>query len=133
MNNATILCMELDKRDTNTDLQHLLVLRDRIGNLHNALEGKSLEPKVDLLDEGNAYRLIIDVPGIAQDDLEVAIQERQVIIAGIRKPHKSGKSLISERASGHFQRMVDLPSDVDWDVGSAHLAEGLLVLHLPKV
>jgi len=125
--------MELDKRDTNTDLQQLLVLRDRIGNLQSSLSGKSLEPKVDLIDEDSAYRLIIEVPGVAQDDLEVAIQERQVIIAGIRKPHENGKSLISERASGHFQRTIDLPSDVDRDGSGAHLAEGLLVLHLPKV
>ena len=131
--------MELDKRDDSTqgtqrDLQNLLILRDRVSELAHGVAPQSLELKLDLLDLGEAYRLIVDLPGVAQDDLEIALRGRQLTIAGLREMNGSEQTfVVRERAGGHFQRTLELPSDVHYEASSAQLREGLLILHLPKV
>lgn len=123
--------MELDRLDSGHDFQQLLVLRDRVDRL-SELGAGTIEPKVDLLELSDAYRLIVEVPGVPQDNLEVALQGREVIVAGLREPLEGLKRIVCERPSGHFQRTVELPGEVDREASSAHLREGLLVLNLPK-
>ncbi len=125
--------MELDTLETSHDIQQLLVLREQISNLHENLNLSEPRPRVDLFDFGEAFRLIMEVPGVAQDDLEVAIQGREVIVAGLREPNQDGKLLVSERPSGHFQRSIELPAEVEREASHAHLHQGLLILDLPKV
>ncbi len=128
--------MELDKRDDSTqrDLQSLLILREQVSELAAGVAPHSLELKLDLLDLGEAYRLIVDLPGIAQDDLEIALRGRQLTIAGLREMNGGERAfVVRERAGGHFQRTLELPGDVHYEASSAQLREGLLILHLPKV
>lgn len=123
--------MELD---TSSELQRLLSLRERISSLSAELNLPG-DPglKLDLLDTGDSYRLIAEVPGVSQDDLEVAIDGRELIIAGVREPYEGGPVLLmTERATGHFQRSVELPGEVVRERSQAQLREGLLVLDLPK-
>lgn len=126
--------MELDKRDgTSHDLQKLFILRERVSELAHGVEPKSLEPNVDLIDTGDAYRLIVDLPGVAQDDLEIALRGRQLTLAGLREMNSSEQAfLLRERPRGHFQRLIELPSEVSYETSSVHLREGLLILYLPK-
>lgn len=128
--------MELDKRDNGTgrDLQELLILRDRVSELADGITSRSFELKLDLIDLGEAYRLIVDLPGVAQEDLEIALRGRLLTLAGLREMHTSDQAFVlRERPGGHFQRSVELPSDVAYDASSAQLREGLLILHLPKI
>ncbi len=124
--------MELDKRDPG-DVQRLLELRDRVGELRQTLgEGEDV-PRIDLLDFGDAFELVVEVPGVSQRDLEVAVQGRSVTVAGRRAAREEHADvLLAERPGGHFQRTVTLPGEVAEERGSAHLREGLLRLHLPK-
>ncbi len=126
--------MELDKREsTQHDLQKLFILRERVSELATGLEPKNLEPSADLIDTGDSYRLIVDLPGVAQDDLEIALHGRQLTLAGLREPSGSEQAfLLRERPRGHFQRTFTLPTEVSFEASSAHLSEGLLILHLPK-
>jgi HSP20 family protein len=126
--------MELEKFGTSGAISELLSIRDdvdRITNLHLASDG--LTPKVDIFDTGDAYQLMIEVPGVSQENLEVAIQGSSVIVAGLREPIDDTLRIISsERPRGHFQRTVQLPSEVERERTTAHLQEGVLVLTLPK-
>ncbi len=125
--------MELDKsHTTSSDLQHLLTLRERVGELVSELEDEATI-KVDLLELEDAYRLVADLPGIAQDDLEISIQGRSLTIAGVVPPRDADAHLlVGERASGYLQRTLELPGEVAETKSNAHLSHGLLVLHLPK-
>lgn len=120
--------------DTASDLKQLLELRERITSLSEELElpQNGPIPKLDLLDIGDAYRLIAEVPGVRQEGLEVAILGRELTIAGVREPYEGGALLMTERPSGHFQRSVTLPGEVVRERSQAQLREGLLVLDLPK-
>jgi HSP20 family protein len=121
--------------NTDSELKELLVLRDRIDQLSHELSGGSAvdsQLKLDLLDLGDAYRVVIEVPGVPQDRLEVALHEHELTIAGVREPYGKSLLLLSERPSGRFQRTITLPGEVERDASHAHLKEGLLTLHLPK-
>lgn len=126
--------MELDKFDTARDIQDLLAIRQDVERLELLQGGAdSVTPKLDLLDLGDAYQVILDVPGVAQENLEVALQGRNLVIAGIRDPLPTdGEAVLSERPRGPFQRNLDLPGEVDEAASHAHLKEGLLILTLPK-
>lgn len=140
--------MDLEKKtipteDDNTlrDLHEILALREKVTKLSEQL-GHDV-PKVDLVDEGNRYTLVMELPGVSQDNLEIAIQGREVTVAGIRESfvepnirdtveRRQKDIVMNERYSGLVQRTISLPSDVIRDDATAHLREGLLVLTLPK-
>ena len=125
--------MELDKKhSTSSDLQQLLTLRERVGALVSELEDE-VTFKVDLLELEDAYRLVADVPGVAQGDLEISLQGRHLTIAGRVEPHDAGAHLLlDERPGGHLQRTIELPEEVAEKKSHAQMRDGLLILHLPK-
>lgn len=126
--------MDLEKFGTTGAIQELLAIRDDIERLSTLGSDKdAVSPKIELLDAGDSFRLMIEVPGVSQENLELALQERTVIVAGLREPIEEGLKIItSERHRGHFQRSIELPQNVDRDHVSVHLKEGLLILNLPK-
>lgn len=129
--------MELEKFDSTRDIQELLALRSDIDKLSAKPASAETGPKLELLDLGAAYRLIVEVPGVPQENLEVALQGRRLTVAGLREPTYGGLGdsvniVMSERMNGHFQRNVELPGEVNHDRSHASLHDGLLVLDLPK-
>jgi HSP20 family protein len=127
--------MDIEKYGTTELIQELLSIHRDIEDLAQSQVGDELnQPKIDLFDLGDSYRLIIEVPGVSQENLELALQNRSLIIAGLREPIEGGTSIItSERPRGHFQRSIDLPAAIDREACTAHLQQGLLILNLPKV
>lgn len=126
--------MDLERFGTHADVDELIAIRDRIDALarHEA-EVDASEPKADLLDLGDALQLRIEVPGVPQGDLELALQGRELLVAGIRETLEEGvRAVFSERPNGPFHRTVRLPHDVDRDAVTAHLVSGVLVVHMPK-
>lgn len=124
--------MTLDRLDSARDIQELLSIRSDLEQLERArADMNGLQPKLDLFDLGDAYQLVFEVPGIPQENLEVALQGRSVTIAGVRD-EPSGERLVRERPLGPFQRTVELPAPVHEDAAHAHLRQGLLVITLPK-
>lgn len=124
--------MDLEKFGTAGDVQELLAIRDRIEGLLDDGRDASV-PKVDLLDVGTSFRLVMEVPGVPEENIEIGLQGQTLVVAGLREPiENETKVLFSERPSGHFQRNVELPVPVDREKTNAHLQSGLLIINLPK-
>jgi len=126
--------MEIEKFGTAGDIEELLAVRDRIDALAGAggSAGGDL-PRADLLDLGDAFQLVVEVPGVTLASLELALQDRDLVVAGIRENLPDDTDIVfSERPNGPFQRTVTLPADVDRDGVTAHLQSGQLVVTLPK-
>ena len=126
--------MDIERFGTAADLEELITIRDRIESLatHQAT-ADTLTPKTDLLDFGDALQLRMEVPGVDQADLELALQGQELLVAGLRETLEDGvTSIFSERPNGHFQRTIRLPEAIDREHVSAHLRKGVLVVHLPK-
>jgi HSP20 family protein len=124
--------MDLEKFGTAGDVQELLAIRDRIEGLLEDRRDASA-PKADLLDAGGSFRLVMEVPGVPEENIEIALQGQTLVVAGLRETLDGEvKILFSERPSGHFQRNIELPQPVDRERTSAHLQSGLLIINLPK-
>lgn len=126
--------MDLERFGTATDLDELIAVRDRIESLvRSDARDDALAPKADLLDLGEALQLRMEVPGVDQGDLELALQGQELLVAGLRETLEADAvPLFSERPNGPFQRSVRLPVPIDREQVSAHLRNGVLVVHLPK-
>jgi HSP20 family protein len=81
-------------------------------------------------DDGNIY-VESEIPGVPIEDLEITLTNSTLAIKGEKKPVE-GKYYRQERASGVFQRVVRLASQVDREKISAKLTDGILTIVLPK-
>ncbi len=126
--------MNIEKHGTAGDIQELLAVRDHIDELvAQSNTNQASLPRADFIDAGDAYQLHLEVPGIDQADLEIAVEGDDLLVAGLREPPLSGgRILFSERSVGPFQRSFALPSPVDRELVTAHLTAGVLVVKLPK-
>ena len=93
-------------------------------------------PAMDVVEEGDSFVLRADLPGIAEDDLTIELQDNQLTIAGERRfeprPQHDGGYVRLERAYGSFQRTLSLPEGVDADAIEAEFEHGVLELRIPK-
>jgi HSP20 family protein len=128
--------MAIEKFGSGGDIEELLAVRDRIEELATThLIGDASTPRADLLDRGDAYQLLVEVPGVAQSNLEIALQGEELVVAGLRETSASttdNRIVFTERPNGPFQRTVRLPGRVDRERATAQLDAGLLIVTLPK-
>ncbi len=124
--------MEIDRTGSAVDIQELLNVRERIDDLlANQLE--ATQPRADLIDAGDSFRLIMEVPGLREENLEIALDEQELLVAGVRDDYAQDVDyVINERQTGPFQRTFHLPAPVEGNNTSAHLQQGLLVVVIPK-
>jgi len=74
------------------------------------------------------------VPGIRNEDLEVTVQGHQLVLRGERKaPEGFGKegSVFYRLPYGRFERVVELPHNVDSGKLDAYLHDGVLDVLIP--
>jgi HSP20 family protein len=91
--------------------------------------------KVDVTRTDDTYTVKAEMPGVAKDDIHVAIDGSQVTISGEvkkEKEEKKGEQVIrSERYYGRVSRSFTLPQEVDDAKANAKYADGVLNLTLP--
>ena len=83
----------------------------------------------------DAYRISVEVPGVAEEDLEITVHEGVLTISGKKQSSREEKGdtwFFSEREFGSFSRSVRLPPDADGDKVGAALKDGVLALTVPK-
>ena len=92
-------------------------------------------PRADATVSPELYEITMELPGIEQADLEIAVQDGLVIVTGEKRSQheETGKSyFFSEREYGAFQRAFRIPPDADGDAIDAELKNGVLRIVLPK-
>jgi len=96
--------------------------------------GSGFIPQADLYDTGMAFVMYVDLPGVSERDLDIAVEGSMLTIRGQRDAQGSGgmRSMYSERPAGRFARTIELPDSVDVDRVRATLKQGVLEITLPK-
>jgi len=92
-------------------------------------------PNLDLVESENRYTLRADLPGIAEDNLEITFHEGVLSIHGTRSEEtvtEEANVLVSERKFGDFQRRLKLPKDANPDRIEAKLDAGVLTISIEK-
>jgi HSP20 family protein len=88
-------------------------------------------PAMDVLDEGKQYRIVLDVPGVKNEDLELSEDGNTVTIAGVRYSPQ-GQYARQERNAGQFSRSVEFPEAIQAGSAEASLKSGVLEVVIQK-
>jgi HSP20 family protein len=98
------------------------------------LEDLAWVPPVEVRE--NAGRLVVsaDLPGLSQNDVKVEATPEGLVIQGERKQEHTGEEggvRRSERAYGHFYRLIPLPDGADIENSRANFENGVLQVTIP--
>jgi HSP20 family protein len=92
-------------------------------------------PAFNVVEKPDAYYITADVPGVAEEDVDVTIQDNHLIVSGSRKAEERNEGenyFVYERRSGNFSRAFALPENADSESVEAHLTNGVLELRVAK-
>ena len=92
-------------------------------------------PAMDIEEEDDRIRLLVEVPGVKPEDVEVTVENGVLTVSGEKKVEResgSNGSRTFERRYGRFERSVRLPENVDAEHITATHDNGVLTLELPK-
>jgi HSP20 family protein len=94
------------------------------------------KPTIELRDNPDNLTLRAEIPGANSDNLEVQVTQQAVMITGeIRDDNQANKRGFyhSEIRYGKFQRIINLPVNIENERVNAEFKNGILTLILPKV
>ena len=84
---------------------------------------RTVAPLMDLFEADDAFLLRGDLPGVDEDDLQISVEKRELVIEG-----RSGV------AGGiHYRRSFRISGKIDVEGISAELDAGVLSVRLPKI
>ena len=90
-------------------------------------------PAADVYESEGDYTLVLDLPGITREGLDVSLDEGRLTIRGERAPAPEGvHARRTERPAGRFVRSFMIPEAVDRQAIAANYKDGVLSLRLPK-
>jgi HSP20 family protein len=92
-------------------------------------------PAMDLLETADHFVLRADLPGLAEEDVNIELEDSTLTVSGERKSeheeHEEGYYRV-ERAFGGFSRSLTLPKGVDPEAVTASFDRGVLEIRIPK-
>ena len=123
---------------TSTDIFRPL-LEDFLGPVadNNRFGALMRAPAADVIETENDIRVIVEMPGIKPQDLNVDIENNVLSIRGEKHEERTegdeGSTWhLTERRYGQFSRSFVLPRDVDADGIRAGFEHGVLTVTIPK-
>ena len=93
-------------------------------------------PALDVIDTDTSFIAVLDMPGVAKEDVKVTVTGRRVNVHAV--PPKLDSTEITsalihrERAAIAYARSFTLPADIEQAESQARLEQGVLTLTLPK-
>jgi HSP20 family protein len=99
--------------------------------------GSSWDPNVDVLDDGEKVRVLIELPGIEAEDVTLTIRGRVLTVRGGKRGRIRSREGIRffcmERYFGAFVKSVPLPRPVNTHRAVTKLKDGVLEIVFPRV
>ncbi|NPA86990.1 MAG: Hsp20/alpha crystallin family protein [Candidatus Diapherotrites archaeon] len=93
------------------------------------------EPAIDLIDEGDHFLLVVELPGVKKEDVELYVNRDSVTIKAEkrgREEKKGGNYYVRERVYSAFYRTITLPEPVIPEETKARFNNGVLEVILKK-
>ena len=117
-------------------LRDLRVWQERLERLTDH-RSDSWTPPIDVYETQDRYVVAAEVPGLAREHIDLALEESRLTIRGQRidrTPNAEDAVHFHqvERGHGAFARTFDFASKIDIESVSADLTNGVLTITLPK-
>lgn len=94
-----------------------------------------LSPASDAKLADDTYTITMELPGVAEGDIELTVREGVVSVHGEKKTEREEQGetwYFTERQYGAFSRSFRLPPDADEAGVAADLKDGVLTITVPK-
>lgn len=111
--------------------------------LEEALESESSDyfdafsPAVDLCENEKTVCVLIELPGVKNDEINLTVTAKDIVIQGIKENSSNTDKALShfccERQYGKFQRRIQLRWAININETTAELKDGILKINLPKL
>jgi HSP20 family protein len=92
-------------------------------------------PAVDVAETEKGYKVVAELPGMDEKNIEVKIANGMLTIKGEKQEEKQEEKqdyYIRERSFGSFERTFPVPDGVELDKVDASFKKGVLTVTLPK-
>lgn len=101
------------------------------------LSAPSAAPKPDVIDKEDEVKLVAELPGMEEKDIDVQLTDSTLTVSGEKREEteegdKEGDYYVCERRCGSFSRTIRLPDGIDRDRIDATFRNGVFTVHLPK-
>jgi len=90
---------------------------------------------MDLLEDEKSFKVLLEVPGVPAEKIEISSSETRLEVRGIRQPpeeHIGAQHHHVERCYGRFERRITLPAPIDPVRITSEMKDGVLKVILPK-
>ena len=101
----------------------------------NGGAGRRWIPAMDLVETDEHFVLKADLPGLAEDDVNIEVEDNVLTVSGERKAEHEDKRegyVRVERSYGAFRRSLTLPEGIDPEAVTANFDKGVLEVRIPK-
>ena len=125
----------LDRRDLDDEVRRVF---DRLMNAGHHSASAECTPPLDVFDTPDGVEVVVDVPGVAADQIQVVIARNTLVVMGQKSPagcehQREAEFHVAERAFGRFVRGIRLTGAFDVSRGTATLSDGELRVTLPSI
>lgn len=95
-------------------------------------ESRTLVPAVDIFEIEDGLAVIVDLPGVDKDHVDVNVDNNILTIKGVVDKAEQGDPLYREYKLLDFFRQFELSDRIDQEKIRAEMRNGVLTLRLPK-
>lgn len=99
----------------------------------NRTETPAIHPPVDIHEEGEGIRLVVEMPGVVPGSLAVSVDDDVLSIEAEKARGPEGHRVVHRESSrGRYRRFFRLSRDLSRDGVTAEYRDGLLRVSIPK-
>jgi HSP20 family protein len=125
----------LERREMGEELRRLFdLLATETGS---GTQPGECNPPADVIETPSQVEVIVDLPGLAKEDVHIAFARGTVLIAGLKRSsvcsHSDAAFHLAERAFGRFARAIRVAGAVDAGHARATLSAGELRITVPRI
>lgn len=128
-------------------LRDLVVLQERMNRLfedaskqrsseeekgEQEIERADWSPTADVYNRQHEYVIMIDLPGIERQALELSVDDNWLLVRGVRAIEQDAAQRLERKHGRFLRRFGPLPPTVDQSAISAEYKDGVLTIRLPK-
>lgn len=92
--------------------------------------GSLRSPALDVPESDHAYTVKLDLPGVAKEDVKIAIDGRRISVEAQTRKEEQKKE--GERSMSSHARSFTVAADIDQAESAAKMESGVLTLNLAK-
>jgi len=97
----------------------------------------TFSPQVDVDEDEKVVKVMAELPGLCESDVEITYEPGQLILRGEKKEEEKreiqrGRGRYEERRYGAFERRIPLRSEIEEGQIQANFDRGVLTITLPK-